>query len=266
MIRIIRTKRLAALTGDREQAEARTKAVQLRLARIKSERDGALADIDGQAVLAQQQAARLEGHLRAERQRAEELADDLTTTRAELAQLRQVEVWLQNTVMFYMDLVEKPVEVLVRDGVAFGVQRTRSDAQKAAQAADPTIAGWSKTPVDQAPREGWFLSTHRLPEVPDEASPHYKELRAYYGPKVLQPPEEPGCPAGRDLKALAGHLDGGCTACPERLRHLDPGDLATVGLDASGIGADRVLDLVMVEMDRRLAALPDHPFAPEAAK
>src|SRR5439155_22565370 len=85
MIRIVRARRLAALAAEGDRAKARVAAVQRRLASLKSERDRMLADFDKVAVLAQEQAARLENDIKAEAMRSEELAADLARLGGSLA-------------------------------------------------------------------------------------------------------------------------------------------------------------------------------------
>ncbi|MFI9206274.1 hypothetical protein [Streptomyces sp. NPDC053048] len=189
MIRIIRARRLAALTVQRDRAEARIPAVQLRLAGIKADRDQLLRDFDERALLAQAQAAKLERNLRAEEQRAESLAAQLKQVREELATLRTVERWLQSTVEHYLAVAEAPVEVIVHDGVVRGVERSREAAEQAVRRFDPAVTSWSPVSPDKDLRAGWILGTRRLPEPP--RPPHYAELQAHYWPDGTEPEQQP---------------------------------------------------------------------------
>ncbi|GAA0464147.1 hypothetical protein ABZ951_15750 [Streptomyces sp. NPDC046215] len=181
MIRIIRARRLAALSDQRDRAEARIPAVQLRLAGVKAERDQLLRDFDERALLVQAQAAKLERNLSAEQERAGALAAQLKQTREELAALRTVERWLQTTVEHYLAVADTPVEVIVRDGVVHGVERSRESAKEAVRRIDPAITSWSPVSPDGDLRSGWLVSTRRLPEPP--RPPHYAELQARYWPE-----------------------------------------------------------------------------------
>ncbi|MFF9483008.1 hypothetical protein [Streptomyces sp. NPDC014733] len=180
MIRLITKRRLAELTSQRDHAEARVSAVQLRLARIKSERDDLDHTVDDNALLAQKRASVLENDLRAETKRGNELAADLTRVIAEVATLRTVEKQLLDVIDHFWRAAEAPVEVLVRDGLVHSAHRTRKAAEDAARAADPSIGDvpWGPTPVDKDRREGWIATTHRLAET--ETPPHVEDLAERY--------------------------------------------------------------------------------------
>lgn len=172
-------RRLADIINQRNLAEARTRAVQLRLARVKAERDELLADIDDQARLAQDRALTLQYDLTAETKRANELAADVTQLRETWTTLCRVEDWLHQVIRFAADAAEAPVFVLVHDGIVHSVHRTEQAARDAAQRADPIIpdCAWRQCPAGEI--SGWRVSGRALPEL--ECPPRYRELADHYG-------------------------------------------------------------------------------------
>lgn len=259
MIRIVLTRRLTALTGQRDRAEARVPAVQLRLARLKNERDQLLRDFDERAVLAQEQAGKLERNLREEERRSEALAAQLRQAREDLAALRTVERWLQSTVEHYLNAAEAPVDVIVHDGVVHGVERSREAAKEAVRRVDPAVTSWSPVSPEEDLRVGWKIGTYRLPEV--ERPPHYAELQAHYWPEDGEAEKEPAacCADGDlDIAVMTDHLEAGdCLICPAALRAADLDVLHQVADHAQATGATRVQDLLMVELERRLTEALD---------
>jgi hypothetical protein len=184
MIRLITKRRLAALTSQQDRAEARVSAVQRRLARVKGERDELLRDFDARAVLVQERAARLEDKTRSAEQWAQELSADLTQVRGELTGLRRVEGWLQEAVWHLVRVAEAPVEVIVRDGVVHGVERSPEAARQAVRNVDPSATSWSPATPETDLRVGWAISTQRMPRLTDaQLPPHADELAAHYWPE-----------------------------------------------------------------------------------
>ncbi|MEV8476203.1 hypothetical protein [Streptomyces sp. NPDC051173] len=266
MIRIVLTRRLTALTGQRDRAEARVPAVQLRLARLKNDRDQLLRDFDERAVLAQEQAGKLERNLREEEQRSETLADQLRQAREELAALRTVERWLQETVEHYLNAAEAPVEVIVHDGVVHGVERSRETAKETVRRVDPAVTSWSPVSPDEDPRVGWKIATRRLPEV--ARPPHDAELQAHYWPEADAPhfprpgrsPEadqlpDPFSELARSLWLMADHLEKAqCTECVDALSTVSFGDLVGLACVATNRDWPKALGLVNAERERRRVA------------
>ncbi|MFH9871586.1 hypothetical protein ACH4NT_36615 [Streptomyces lydicus] len=253
MIKLITKKRLAEITAQRDHFEARLSAVQLRLARIKGERDQLLKDFDDRAVLAQAQAAKLERELKAEKRRAAELAGDVTQASKESAELRKVEEQLLDVIDYLFTAAEAPVEVLVRDGVVHSVHRARQAAEAAARKADPSIGEgpWRPTPPDKDRREGWLAVTHRLPET--ERPPHFQELADRY------------CHAdGKTLftcsvdnwSLLVAHLNDNCQTCKDALVEAPEDTLLGAGQIAytKGEPAQHAYVLIRLELERRLTA------------
>lgn len=251
MIQLITTKRLADLTGQRNHFEARVPALQLRLARVKGERDELASDFDIRAVLVQAQAAKLERELNAEKRRAAELAADVTQVSKELAELRKVEEQLLDVIDYLFTAAEAPVEVLVRDGQVHSVHRTRQDAEDAARKADPSLGEgpWRPTPPEKDRREGWLASSQRLPEM--ARPPHFQELADRY------------CHAdGKTLFAcsvdnwslLVAHLNDDCRTCKEALLDAPEGTLLGAGQTAytKGEPAQHAFVLIRRELERRL--------------
>jgi hypothetical protein len=171
----------SAAASQLDLAEARTQAVQLRLACVKAQRNEALAAIDNQALLAQARASTLENDLDAETQRANELADDLTQLRRDWATLCRVEDWLHQTVAFAADAAEAPVFVLVREGAVHSVHRSEQEAQDAARRADPSIPDgtWRRRPAGADPSVAWCVTGLTPPTL--GRPPRYKELADHYG-------------------------------------------------------------------------------------
>ncbi|TSB32379.1 hypothetical protein [Streptomyces benahoarensis] len=260
MIRFITKRRLAELTGQRDHAKARVSAVQLRLGRIKSERDDLLGTVDDNALLAEKRAAVLENDLRAEAQRATELATDLTQVVAEAAKLRTVEKQLLDVIDYYFTAAEAPVEVLVRDGRVHGVHRSREAAEAAARAADPSIGEgpWRPTPADRDRRVGWIAGTFQLPET--ENPPHFEELSERYRHT------DRGTLFTCDVTnwaVLARHLNEDCRACVAALPDVPAEVLVGAGLSATveGAAAGYAHGLIHGELRRRLVAADDKPAA-----
>jgi len=196
MIRIVTKRRLAELAGGQERAEARVRAVQARLARMKSGRDQLLRDFDERAVLVQEQAARLENRASSAEQWAEELAADLTRARRELTELRRVEGWLQEAIEHLATLAEAPVTVIVRDGVVHGVERSDEAARQAVTKVDPAATSWSTATPTTDLRAGWVLSTKPMPQLTDaQRPPHWAELMAHYQPEPGRQVEAEPAPA-----------------------------------------------------------------------
>ncbi|MFL4496472.1 hypothetical protein ACJ6WD_35320 [Streptomyces sp. VTCC 41912] len=165
------------LRADRDEllhrlihAEDRIRSVQLHLAGVKSERDERIRDIDEQAVLAQDQAAALRGEVRAETQRAEELADDVT-------QLKRVEQLLLETIQHYTLTAGGPLKVLLDRGAWHSLHWTEGQAKAAAAFADPSVDpdGWGP---HGDPAKGWSIRSVTVAPLP--SGPHDAALDAHY--------------------------------------------------------------------------------------
>ncbi|MFH8558923.1 hypothetical protein ACH4FE_35775 [Streptomyces celluloflavus] len=167
--KVIRSSKLdelqaAAATGEVDAQEA---------ADLAEQRDEILRDRNALAA----ERDRLLNSLLAERTRTAELSVSLSHTQADLAASRRVEGWLHEAVEYYAQLAVAPMEVIVRDGVAYGVGRSREAALRAVEAVDPDATDW-RVVTEGTPPGRWRVSAHRLPDPP--RAPHADEIVAYW--------------------------------------------------------------------------------------
>ncbi|MEV5598916.1 hypothetical protein [Streptomyces sp. NPDC052496] len=248
-----------------EHADARIRAVQLRLARVKNERDladwrsGLLAErVDRQA----RTIADLERALEAAEQRAGRLDTDLNTADAELTDLRRVEVLLHQALDYYTAAIDEPVHVLQRAGRLIGLYRTHAQAAQAVRRLDPDapdLAVW-KPRTDDGPGTGWWHHRMVLPEL--APAPSAAALEAHYREKDNKRTPQPvaALPAvaeehdSRNPAVIARHLSDGCPACTEALRELDAEQLVDAHQAARLADDPDAAELISQEVDRRMRA------------
>ncbi|MEU7206148.1 hypothetical protein [Streptomyces sp. NPDC045470] len=258
----ISPRRYTRLLADWLHSEARVRAVQLRLARIKAERDD--ADRTAEALLdcAVERASRieeLEREAAAQRGRLDQLGADLDRAAVEVTELRRVRELLAATLDHYTDAVTRPVHVLMRDGRVHSVHRTPGQADQAVHQADPALPTpltWDPAP-ECGPVTGWHCAQRTLPALPP--APQEKALEEYFRsleagarqPAAL-PPSAVADPQISD-EALVAHLAEGCADCPV-LGTLDNLLLVKSHQIARRAGAAQAADQIQQELQRRVRA------------
>ncbi|MEU6965071.1 hypothetical protein [Streptomyces chrestomyceticus] len=262
MIWFTTKRRYLKVIRQRGHAEARLLAVQLRLARIKSERDDAEGTADAlidMVVARDGRIEELEREAAAQRGRAAQLGEDLDRAAVEVAELRRVRDLLAGALDHYTDPAARTVHVLVRDGRVHSIHRSQGAVDQAVCQADPAL----RLPLTWTPREeddpvpGWHCAQRTLPALPP--APQEKALEEYFRsleagarqPAAL-PPTAVADPQISD-EALVAHLADGCADCPT-LGLLDNLLLVKAHEIARKAGAPQAADQIQQELQRRVRA------------